>query len=109
MNRIKQIFLFLIPTLVAALLFITINQENILTADAVDYDYGTIIKTESPDTSLKNLHNCIPLFVFYVPNLNNPSIVLSKFGKTADFIFLNNYIENLSGIKNHSPPLNAMI
>ena len=97
-----QIFLFLIPTLMVALVFIAFSQQNVITDDS---DSNSLILTI--DAPVKHLSHSIfaPAFYFTVPTGNESLPALTVIGIVFVFSVLINRDKSLCEIRNHSPPL----
>lgn len=99
-KTLKSYFLFLVPTLIVAVVFIAIIQQNIAATDDSIYDVA-VNKIEVP-----NKHSgahVIPVIFFFFNGRSNEPLFAEKSG-VPDFIFLQNYAGKLSIEKNRSPP-----
>lgn len=87
---IAQLFLFLIPTLIVALIFIPLFQQNIFWDGEGDYDMGLAKIDAHVALFDAGNHNLAP--VFFV------------IGEIFIFIFIVRENTKIALIKNHSPP-----
>ena len=101
-KKIRQIFLFLIPTLIVTLIFILLNQQNIFVTDDSD---SASVRIEASDSPTKHLIHNNSSTLFFNFNVNNGTPILIANGNTPVFIFLFNHCGKLCNIKNRSPPM----
>lgn len=102
MKIIKQLFLFLIPTLIVAFVFISSNQQNILATD--DSDSNTVtLKIDTPDRN-SNHGNFQLNFCVAPPGIGCYAPILAVIGNTLVFATLLSCSNNLCNVRNHSPP-----
>ncbi len=102
MKRIKQIFLFLIPTLIVALVCILFNQQNIFATDDPD---SASIKIEASDSFTKHLSHNHYYAVSGILGTNNDAPILISIGNAVISAPLASHSGKLFSIKNRSPPM----
>lgn len=105
MKGIKQLFLFLIPTLLVALVCVSLNplnQQNIFVADDSDSD-AIAIKTEIPS---KHFHFASLIFPTCLFGESYSAPVLASNGSAPVFDFSSSRENKLCNTKNLSPPIN---
>lgn len=98
MKKVKQLFLFLIPTLIVAVVFVVVSEENFYLSDATDSD-ALIAKVENPDKFLN--YSFLPIIVL---NANNYTPILVALGVVFAFTFKPVNSDIFLSIKNRSPP-----
>ncbi len=104
-KRAKEIFLFIIPTLIATLCFVPLsNQQNIFASEDCD---SPIVKIDNPDSYTKHIVNITNIFTIN-PSGTHSSIILTACGNTPIFLpTSNNYVKTYK-TKSRSPPLNII-
>lgn len=100
MKRIKQLFLFLIPTLTVGLVYVSLSQQNFFTTDDANTDASSI-KVEAPN---KHLRTTTP-FSFYALNERYYLPILVAYGSILLDAFLFNDQNTVTSFKNRPPPL----
>jgi len=98
-------FCFLIPILIAALVFISLSQQNIFVTADSDSDIGTV-KIETP---IKPSNYNSLLLTSCVLNEKISAPILIANGNAPIFTFLLRNDNNLCSIKNLSPPINITV
>ena len=91
---LPQLFLFLIPALITAVIFIPLLQQNVSLAGEEDYDMG--------------LPKIDAHAVLFDAGSNNPVPIFFIIGDILIFVFIVNNSTKIYFIKNHSPPANTI-
>lgn len=101
MKTPKQLFLFLIPTLIVALVFVALSQQSLFVTDDSDYNSAAI----NADTPAKHLNhsNAFPVNFYILLEYGNLPALFAV-GSIFVFFALSRQRKKLCDIKNHSPP-----
>jgi hypothetical protein len=98
-GKIKQFFIFFLPTIIVVLISIYSYQQSILSSDDDSSDVS-IVKIELPLSNFGFNH----LPIFNIPNINFFSFILIPEKNISFFTLISRQKINLININNNSPP-----
>lgn len=103
-KKIKQLFLFLIPTLVVAVIFIPLHQQSIFLTDDSDSDIP-MAKIDTPAKQVK--YSILPLTSCVLDQISRtPVVVTQGDGPIIASLLIHN--NNVYRLEIRPPPTNAI-